>query len=380
MSMGRWQAEHLCVHLSWSKEAHGWENEQKQGGRTGERHRETSNRVWESGVSCQRFFTVRSWQRYYVVATDESDDHRRQHQSVPGRADAMFAQYQANIKEAKSARTIEGDSNRYVANAWLSFTGWAGHLSKFTNKDQIQAYIQKAEGRESDERQLEDACRGTRRLIRAAFATSRPEMVSKAALESVNRRETGAETNERLFYAGQQVKTVRKYSDSWVHILRYLWRTASETERPKHRMTERQARHLEKLRDATQIDSKTSQNDSSRGDRTVAKAKRRQAIEDACSSFWINMFDHELRDDEFESGIISGLAVLGVDTQSGSWKSALNYMPVLSAIVSVMRALVVYRAWRMRQDSIEVGMAGGLSEQEAKDRARSTVEGVDALV
>lgn len=55
----------------------------------------------------------------------------------------------------------------------------------------------------------------------------------------------------------------------------------------------------------------------------AAKADRRQAIEDACSSFWISMFEHELRDDEFESGVISELAVLGIDTQSGSWKSAL---------------------------------------------------------
>lgn len=97
-------------------------------------------------------------------------------------------------------------------------------------------------------------------------------------------------------------------------------------------------------------------------------------------SLWINIIDHELHNDEFESGIISGLAVLGIDTQSGSWRTALNYTPILSAIVSLMRALVVHRAWRMRQDSIAVGMADGMLAQEAKQQARSAVEGVDALV
>ncbi len=61
------------------------------------------------------------------------------------------------------------------------------------------------------------------------------------------------------------------------------------------------------------------------------------------------MFDHELKDSEFKSGIISRLAVLGIDIQTGSWKTALNYTPILSAIVTVMRALVVYRSWQMRR-------------------------------
>lgn len=34
----------------------------------------------------------------------------------------------------------------------------------------------------------------------------------------------------------------------------------------------------------------------------------------------------------------------------------------------------------MRQDSIAVGVASVLSEQDARDQARSTVDGVDALV
>ena len=85
-----------------------------------------------------------------------------------------------------------------MANAWLSFTSWAGYLSQFQTKEQNQAYIQPAEGKDDDDG-LEIVSRGTRRLIRAAFAKCKLEVVGKTALESVNRRETSVESNERPF-------------------------------------------------------------------------------------------------------------------------------------------------------------------------------------
>ena len=132
-----------------------------------------------------------------------------------------MTQYKEGIDEARQRRPVERDSNRLVPNAWLAFTGWAGHLSKFKDKHQIKAYIQRAgDGDECAEGHigLEDACRGTRRLIRVAFQTYKADIVGKAALESVNRREIGAESKEKPFYAGHQKKTIRKYSDIFVYI------------------------------------------------------------------------------------------------------------------------------------------------------------------
>ena len=59
---------------------------------------------------------------------------------------------------------------------------------------------------------LAEACYTTRRLIRQAFQVCRLQVVGRAVLEYVNRRECGAENNEKPFYREQQVKTVRKYS------------------------------------------------------------------------------------------------------------------------------------------------------------------------
>ena len=60
------------------------------------------------------------------------------------------------------------------------------------------------------------------------------------------------------------------------------------------------------------------------------------------------MFNYELKDKTYDSAIISGLAVLGLDTQDGGWMPALNYTPILTAIVTVLRALVVFRSWQRK--------------------------------
>ena len=81
------------------------------------------------------------------------------------------------------------------------------------------------------------------------------------------------------------------------------------------------------------------------------------------------MFDHELQDDEYESGIMSGLAVSGMSQGGGrKWKTALLYTPDLSGIVTVLRALVVYSARERRQDEIEENILQGWILMHRMDR------------
>lgn len=47
--------------------------------------------------------------------------------------------------------------------------------------------------------------------------------------------------------------------------------------------------------------------------RTAAAVKRAAVAEEASSAFGIAMFDHELKDREFESGTISAAAVSGLE-------------------------------------------------------------------
>ena len=49
------------------KEAHGWQNVQKRGGNSYDKQRQTPNRMWRDGVSCQRFFEYGAWQQYFAI-------------------------------------------------------------------------------------------------------------------------------------------------------------------------------------------------------------------------------------------------------------------------------------------------------------------------
>lgn len=64
------------------------------------------------------------------------------------------------------------------------------------------------------------------------------------------------------------------------------------------------------------------------------------------------MVDHALKDDDYENGILSGLAVFGADSEHGGWMPAISYTPTLAIIIIIMRAVVVARAWYWRQREI----------------------------
>ena len=69
-------------------------------------------------------------------------------------------------------------------------------------------------------------------------------------MEYVNRRETGESKNERPFYAKQKVATIRKYTDVWLKILRYIWRTSERDskKRPKWVFTPAQRVNLRSIK------------------------------------------------------------------------------------------------------------------------------------
>ena len=59
------------------------------------------------------------------------------------------------------------------------------------------------------------------------------------------------------------------------------------------------------------------------------------------------LLDYKLASSEYESGLISGMAVLGVSVDRG-WLDPLMYTPKQSAIVSISRMLVLYQAHQER--------------------------------
>jgi len=116
---------------------------------------------------------------------------------------------------------------------------------------------------------------------------------------------------------------------------------------------------------------------------TLDKGARRtyeEELEWSIVLFWASMLDQELLDDEFQSGFLSAVAVLGLDTEDAGWVSVFNFTPKLAAIVTICKALVVFMAYKQRQDDIDRLKKEGLGETEAQKEAVSIVEGVHDVV
>ena len=81
------------------------------------------------------------------------------------------------------------------------------------------------------------------------------------------------------------------------------------------------------------------------------------------------MFDHDLKDNEYENAMLSGLAVLGTCGEKNGWVPAIFYTPTLAAMITSMRAIIIRRAWRERMDHIEQQVNNGVDHDTAEQDA-----------
>jgi len=69
------QCEYVCRTIQGiqkhCRREHGWVNGQKRGGNGQAKDKHPVNGLWQEGQSCQRFFTVSTWKRYFQVMRRE---------------------------------------------------------------------------------------------------------------------------------------------------------------------------------------------------------------------------------------------------------------------------------------------------------------------
>lgn len=387
------QCQYMCRHRTGiqdhCKEEHNWVNPQKRGRQKKEAQQE---KMWEEGQQCQRFFEFAQWKKYFQVSR-QPEQSRQQRGSEPNdrKLERLIEEMAETLTEKRKERVIGGSGSRYLPNPWLEFVGWDEHLKKFKRSELLQ--MTESEGDENreertkeqkqEDRELVQVCVANQRLIRKAMSTCQPSIVGRSALEFVNRREVGEGKNEKAFYARQKANTIRRYTAVWSKMLRYIWRSSSKAEedRPKYRLTREQEHQLGLMKELARRweENRRSQSISSQH-RRDGKEKLQKEMEETCLQFWMAMFDHELKAGEYESGIISALAVLGLNPEKEGWNTAKNYTPILSAVVTITRGLVVYRAWLTHQQAVQEGMQGGIEEREARERAPSIFEQVKKMV
>lgn len=124
------------------------------------------------------------------------------------------------LEKVKNA-TVQADADRYDFSEWLSRAGWARHL-KGLKRDWLLEMARKPTPKE---RGLFNMCWAARMVIWRAQQASKASVVGMPAMMYINRRELGNTTNEKPFNAQQVGKTMVKYSNVWLEIIAYIWRT-----------------------------------------------------------------------------------------------------------------------------------------------------------
>ena len=152
--------------------------------------------------------------------------------------------------------------------------------------------------------------------------------------------------NSRPLYLKQNVQTIRKYTAVWKKILQYIWRTEAVVERHRYHLTHVQKQALVKLQYAARDKSTTV----------------RENVVDASLAFWVAMFDRELPDNEYESGLLNGLAAIGANGEKG-WVLAINYTPMLTAVITMMQHYDQIHAVNCRKCSEQEPRSNGALEE-----------------
>jgi len=294
-----------------------------------------------------------------------------------------LSQATSSLEEAgkKKRAQIEAENDRYQFNEWLSRAGWKRHLKGF-NREWLLTLIRKPD---ADEEALGHIVYAVKMVIWSAKQVSESGTVGLAALNYINRREFGNNTNEKPFNTSQMGKTMDKYSNWWVEIIEYIWRSRllpevvhregapdAEGKRPPYQLTDRQDKLLRKIEAIVGRD----QDEWERGFEADVDSRRQltpeeeMKLQELVLKFMLALLDHILGDNEYDSALISGMAVLGIDARC-SWVSPLLYTPKQAAVVNISRMLVLYQATRLRKKQVDKLKKKGLGQKKAESKAQS---------
>jgi hypothetical protein len=338
-------------------------------------------------VSCQKLQGRSKFGRLFQVSAEGAAPHPCNDAdtdvSQAIRLSLSQAATQLEALEKKNSTTIQADTNRYDFSEWLDKTGWVQHL-KGLKRDWLLEMARKPTPKE---RGLFSVCWAARMVLWRAQQASKASVVSTPAMMYINRRELGNTTNEKPLNTRQTGKTMVKYSNVWLELIAYIWRTHElpvvkpsddgeevEGKQPPYCLSGRQYVCIERMkmvvgRDKEQdwLDEMASDNSDSDDDNRLDK-EQEEALEGHVLQFMLSLLDHVTGDSEYTSALISGMAVLDISAESG-WLDPLAYTPKQSAVVTTSCMLVLYRSTQMRQEQVDKLTAEGWGLEDAADMA-----------
>ncbi|KAF2008292.1 hypothetical protein BU24DRAFT_314023, partial [Aaosphaeria arxii CBS 175.79] len=202
---------------------HDWQNSQRKG--RPYRGQVPVGTMWRTGVHCQKFQSRGPLARLFEVcpAEDGQGQMTAEQRAIQEAVGVSMADAKANITALakKQQDQIEADNDRFEFHRWLNRAQWAVHLEGF-DRAWLVSLTRRPERRE---KALDKVCWAAQMVIWKAQQASQASVVGMPAMNYINRREVGNDTNEKPFNARQTEKTMIRYSERWLEVIRYIWRT-----------------------------------------------------------------------------------------------------------------------------------------------------------
>jgi hypothetical protein len=308
---------------------------------------------WRSGVLYQRFFVQGPKSGYFEVGRDRVESQRNP---------APVSQWEMMVRSIDQGRARVAEAERRKITAIDESTGWPQHLGPF-DPIELRALVQPV--KKDEEAELYIIHDVFTSMIQEAQSVAVKDVVGKAALVEANRKERGKKS-KKPFNSRMSRNTIRKYTMCWMQLLSYIVRCEEleDDKRPPFKFTAQQRTSLDRLMEVT--DQLSDYQEEGKSDEDEVCTEARADVQRALLQFCIALLDHNLVDNEYQSAIISGLAVLSVREDKG-WENPEDYTPKLSAVIKLARLMVIQMAYRARQDTIAQKVGQGWSQEQAEE-------------
>jgi RecQ family ATP-dependent DNA helicase len=321
-------------------------------------------------------------------------------------------------------RQIKETDEAKEPSPWLKRVGCIPHLAGVDRTD-ARELVEPVDAQ--DEPHLAILCTAFEWLIQDAQYHAVREVVGLQTLFEANKKEVDKETN-MPFDSWMDITTIGRYIEVWKQLLLFVFRAEEDDPefRPPYVLTAAQQTAMQAVR--TKIEAfqqwKTAQQprvadgnndrdadegfddhdelgeDDARGegeddawdegegeevDEGFADEVSKEEVEwmgqiqREVLRFCIALLDHPLQDNEYESAIISGLAVLMIRGDHG-WYDAEDFTTKYSAVIKLARLMVVQEAYEQRQQQIRAYQRDNWTEIAAHTKATSYYGLVKQLV
>lgn len=325
----------------------------------------TAPKPWTTVASQQFIHRGRGSQRFAVIMTEEDPSPIMSSlQELQTATQQAIIQQQARIEQEELARIAAHDPRE--VNPWVERTGWARYLGAM-NPLTLLPLVEDANA--ATEPVLAEICERFDRIIVVAQQTmlSRMNIFSRFA---INRKDAGQEP-QQPFNPRMDPGTMDKYRQVFKRLICYIIRcqTIEDRHRPPFAFTYPQRMAMQQMMQEMQdMDQRGHEGDQSsdrpnhsprarpidgQSDRPNPAQQPLTAIDRQILAWCVELFNHPLSgsaEQEFESAIVSGLAVMGIRADGG-WENALGFTPKLSAVIKLARMIVAQHAWEQAQQS-----------------------------